>query len=216
MAVLIIILLSVLIAGWIFLSVFGSFGAKGFSGWKLGPSLLARALLILGAVGFFGNGLSAAGGLNWLPPSFEWPAGYSRGVLTTPAGVHVVPLQPSGRVQIYDAGWKFLRGWHIEGSGKPLDLTPAGGETFHVFTAGSHWDFVFDTQGRMISKEKYGATSGPNFRNDGEAMFVPTRLWLWVFSSPFLSFFTMMAGMGLIMLIARHAPKDVESSPPTR
>lgn len=114
MAALMIILLIFIIGAWIFVSAFGSFGAKGFSGWKLGPSLLARVLLILGAVGFFGNGLSAAGGLNWLPPSFEWPAGYTRGVVTTPAGMHVVPLQPSGRVQIYDAGWKFLRGWHID------------------------------------------------------------------------------------------------------
>jgi hypothetical protein len=68
----------------------------------------------------------------------------------------------------------------------------------------------------LISKEKYGATSGPDFMNGGEARFVPTRPWLWTFSSPLLSFITLMVGIGLMMLLAKRAPEDVEVSPPSR
>ena len=34
--------------------------------------------------------------MNWLPTSFEWPVGYTGGVVSTAEGLHVVPHTPSG------------------------------------------------------------------------------------------------------------------------
>ena len=73
--------------------------------------------IAVGAMGFLGSMLSAVGGLNWLPDSFEWPAGYVDGVVYTNNGIYIVPLTPSGRVQLYDAEWKFIRGWHVDAGG---------------------------------------------------------------------------------------------------
>src|SRR5436853_384195 len=81
-------------------------------GWRRWLTITASCLMVVGAAGFFGTALSAAGGLNWLPSSFEWPVGYTGGVVSTSQGLHVVPHTPSGRVQEYDANWSFLTGWH--------------------------------------------------------------------------------------------------------
>ena len=74
-------------------------------------------LLLIGVTGFLGAGFSSAGGLNWLPSSFEWPVGSVDGVVTTKDGLHVVPHTPSGRIQIYDSGWHFTRGWRVDAGG---------------------------------------------------------------------------------------------------
>ena len=72
-------------------------------GWRKWPVLLAGAMVAVGGVGFLGQVLSAVGGLNWLPESFEWPAGAVEGMITTPSGLRVVPTTAAGRVQVYDA-----------------------------------------------------------------------------------------------------------------
>ena len=60
--------------------------------WIMG---LMYLLVLVGAGGFFAAALSATGIIK-LPPSYEWPAGYVRGVVTTGDGKHIVPLMPSG------------------------------------------------------------------------------------------------------------------------
>ena len=70
-------------------------------------------LIVVGMVGFFAPSLFALDILK-LPNSFQWPAGYAIGVMRMPDGKYVVPLVPSGRVQLYDSQWRFLRGWHID------------------------------------------------------------------------------------------------------
>jgi hypothetical protein len=36
------------------------------------------ALIVMGTMGWFGSSLSAVGGLNWLPRSWEWPVGTAK------------------------------------------------------------------------------------------------------------------------------------------
>jgi len=170
-------------------------------------------LMLTGAGGFLGGGLSAAGALNWLGDSFEWPAGYASGAITTSAGLHVVPLSPTGRVQIYDANWKFLRGWHIPRSGKPMHLTPTRGEQFHVLVAGSHMDYLFDIDGRLVSGKEYSSQDWQAAQHTGTAVAVPTHWWLLSFTDPSFSWITMMAGIVIQFLIEKiknvnPLPKD--------
>ena len=56
-------------------------------------------LMAIGIIGFFGSGVSALGGLNWLGPFFEWPVGYTTEAVTTKTGLHIVPHTASGRIK---------------------------------------------------------------------------------------------------------------------
>lgn len=58
--------------------------------------ILASVLLAVGGTGFFGSALSAVGGINWLPRSFEWPVGYVGGIVSMRDGTYVVPHPPMG------------------------------------------------------------------------------------------------------------------------
>ena len=125
------------------------------SGRKRVCLFIGSGLAVVGALGFFGSAFSSAGGLNWLPDSFEWPAGYVTGVATTPNGLFIVPLTPSGRIQVYDADWKFVRGWHLDAGGGTFKVRALAADRIEVFTARGQWHYVFDEQGRMISRQKY-------------------------------------------------------------
>jgi hypothetical protein len=68
------------------------------------------ACLLVSGVGTF---LALSIGLP-IPTTFEWPVGSTNNIVMTPEGLYIVPHRPAGRVQIYDAGMRFIRGWPIE------------------------------------------------------------------------------------------------------
>lgn len=190
--------------GWILLATLISFQFRHQVGWKRILPFVSSTLLIAGGGGFFASALSATGGLKQLADNFEWPAGYCTGVYTMPQGVHIVPLAPSGRIQIYSADWSFIKGWSIEGNGKPIDIVPAGGETFHVYSAAGPRHQLFDPQGSVLFEEKSESRlNQPQYT--GQKLMVPTRWWLWIFSSPILSWLTGMAGM--LILVQLHSKR---------
>ena len=173
---------------------FRSLRRRGLSRWL---GLFASVLLFVGATGFLGAGFSAAGGLNWLPNSFEWPVGSVDGVITTKDGSHVVPHTPSARIQIYDSEWSFIRGWHVDASGGVFKLDVTADGAIEVFTARGDWRYVFTTEGQLVSKEKYSPPSlYSSLPERGERAEVPTAPWLWTFTSPILSWIAAICGMG--------------------
>jgi hypothetical protein len=175
------------------------FSSERGRGWRRWLTIAASCLLVVGAAGFFGSALSAVGGLNWLPSSFEWPVGYATGVVSTPEGPHVVPHTPSGRIQVYDVNWSFRTGWHVDAGGGTFKvLAPAEGR-IDVITARGQWHYVFDTDGRLISKNTYRPKSYGSFPEEGESVVVPTAPWLWVFSNPGISW--VVAAMGMVILV---------------
>ena len=150
-------------------------------------------LVLVGAIGFFGAGMSAVGFLKF-PNSFEWPAGNVCGVKTTADGKHVVPLVPSGRVQIYDANWRFLRGWHVGAHGGDFKVDcPAPGR-IDVYTGRGLHHYSYTESGELIAATTYPEGLGP-LQCSGCCEVVPTSPLGWVFTSPFLSWGAIVAGI---------------------
>jgi hypothetical protein len=181
------------------------FTSKAGRGWRRWLTTLGCSLWVVGATGVFGFSLSAAGGLNWLPSSFEWPVGYTSGVVSTPEGLHVVPHTSAGRIQIYDANWSFQTGWQLNAGGAPFKiLRPAEGR-IDVITTRGQWHYVFDLDGRLLSKQTYEPLFYGSFPDEGESVAVPTPPWLWVFSNENRSIAVLGAGI-VILLITQPKP----------
>jgi hypothetical protein len=165
---------------------------------------ISGLFLMVGAGGFFATGLSAAGVIN-LPDSFEWPAGYVRGVAETADGYHVVPLVPAGRLQIYDSQWHFVRGWHVDTSGGDFKVACLPNGEIAVLAARGRRRYSFNENGKLIS-----GTRLPEFfvwPQPERSVAVPTSSLLWIFSSPFLSWGIALIGMAGLWA-ARKFPPD--------
>jgi len=152
---------------------------------------IAGFFLVVGASGFFGSALLAVGVIT-LPPSFEWPPGYVSGVVESPSGIEIVPLEPSGRVQVYGTQWRYIRGWQVGAEGGPFKVEVSEPGKIEVFTLRGNHHFTYSPEGELIAtttyKEPYDSLA-----NGGRAQTVPTFPLLWPFSSPFLS-------MGLVVI----------------
>jgi hypothetical protein len=164
---------------------------------------IASILFAIGAIGFFGSGFSACGGLNVLPQSFEWPAGYTDGIIAMPGGLHVVPLISSGRVQIYDANWHFIRGWAVDAAAGTFQLIPSGRAQFDVITARQNKLYTYRIDGTLIQSRTYARGDYGSFKTATESRVVPTRIWLWPFSSPIFGWLSFMLGMLAMGLVRR-------------
>lgn len=164
---------------------------------------VASVLLAVGGLGFFGTGLSALGGLDWAG-SFEWPVGYATNVVTVPGDFHALST-PSGRVQVYDAQWRFVRGWHISHGDGPVRLIPLADGSIDVYTAKGQARYHYTLEGQLLNQGAFSEDFESLPKGDG--MFVPTRPWLWVFSHPFISWGLLAGGLVMFGWIDRTAPK---------
>lgn len=187
--VLLLFLIAVLVATvWNALSMFRE--ARGWRRWLI---LSSSALVMIGASGFFGQGI-VANGANWLPSSFEWPAGTVDDALIMTNGDHLILISGVARVQAYDGSWHFLRGWSVP---RALRLRLLGDGTIEALTKGEK-GFVFDVHGNLISQRTYAAREFVDLENSlphTGGVSVPTRSWLYIFSSPLLSWFVFAAGL---------------------
>ena len=157
-------------------------------------------LLFFGAGGFFATMLSGTGVLK-LPTSREWPAGYVKGVITAEDGTHIVPLIPSGRIQTYDAQWRFIRGWNID-IGHGFELQSSPNRVIEVFSESGIHLCSFTEEGYLIPL----TTTLPEPFSE-QSMVVPTSFWLWPFSSPFLSWGVMVIGFAGIAILRKIGRK---------
>jgi hypothetical protein len=185
------------------------FASPRLAGWKRVGFFVGSALAVVGGLGFFGSALSDVGGLNWLPGSFEWPAGYVTGVATLGSGLHVVPHTPSGRIQVYDSDWKFLRGWHIDAGGGTFKLRGSGADRIDVFTPRGQWHYVFNDRGGLILKVSYAPESYSSFECASESALIPTAPWLWVFTHPGISWSILFVGIVVMQAVDSKPRKKV-------
>ena len=185
---------------WIFFAVREFRAAIRKPGWLRVVRLFAATCIGVGGLGFFGTALVASSGVHL---SFEWPVGYATDVVSTKDNYFVVPHTPSGRVQVYDSKWKFVRGWSVEAGAGTFNLYITDTNHIHVVTARRQMHYVYDLGGEMLSSENY-SSKGMNyssFPKEGDSYLVPTPAWLWVFTSPFYSWLTGMIGIGLFVVI---------------
>lgn len=181
--------------------------------------VIGGLLALYGILGFMGTGAGLAA---WLPSSVEWPVGWAGRTVTTPAGMHVVAHSSSGRVQVYDAQWRFRRGWHVDnGGGVFTRLAVFPDDTFEIWTARNPARYVFDLDGRRVHRPdtpsavpvasattQLGMTLGP---------WVPTWYVLLPLSHPFIAWALILAG--LLLLVATDKlpirPKHRTSATPS-
>lgn len=168
---------------------FSFFRGKSWSFEAMAPvAWLTVLMFVVTSIGFGGllaSFLSAVGPLQF-SASWEWPAGYVRGVITTPNGRHVVPLWPCGRVQIYDSGWRFIRGWNVDAWGGVFEVQCSKDGTIEVLTSRGDRNYRYTEEGQLLSSERLSEPI-PLWTTNGRSVMVPTRWWLWIFSSPILS-----------------------------
>lgn len=201
------ILILMMLAVWIFQASKIALSQKKLN-WKAAVNFFASACLVVGAVGFFGSALSSTVGFG-KSESFEWPIGKTDSALIFPSGHIVVPHDPSGRVQVYDKGLNFLRGWSISAGGGVFQLHPAyppDGATFFVYTARGDMKFHYDLKGNLISSKKYNG-SYPKKSIHASSVSVPTPLYLLVFTHPFASWFVAALGMALLYFMGGYRVK---------
>jgi hypothetical protein len=156
-------------------------------------AVIAGLFLVVGFGGFFGEMLSAEGAIK-LPRSYEWPAGYVSGVMTTDDRKYIVPLEAMGRVQLYDSHWHFLCGWNVTASGGSFRVFPGPGHTVEVLTSRGSHHYSFSENGDLLSSTSYDRAFA-SLQEEGQRLVVPTPLLLWVFSGPFISWCVGVLGM---------------------
>lgn len=165
---------------------------------------------------FFGHGTVGNGGIK-LSKAFQWPVGYATGVVSTPDGKYVVPLTPVGRVQLYDAQWRFLRGWHVDalaGNFK-VECTPNG--TIDVFSARGSHQYSFTQDGKLLSIRNLPPDFDFFSRRIGSvSTVVPTSPFLWVFSNPFLLWGVAAIGMIGLWRIGPSRQRPIRAEASTR
>lgn len=204
-----ILLILAILFVWLYVAAVHFVSAQKKVGWKKLPVWVASSFVIVGATGFLGNALSAGGGLDWLPESFQWPVGSANGVISTADHFFVVPLPASGRVQVYDKNWKYIRGWRVPACGGTFRIFASDGELVHIVTARGQWHYVFDLHGKLLSTVKYATNAYDSFPNEGVSYVIPTPPWLWVFTSPFYSW--LVAAIG-VALLAVSSPRPNKSN----
>lgn len=152
---------------------------------------VAGLLVVLGAAGFFGSALLAIGMIK-LPPSVEWPAGYVSGVVRSSSGLNIVPLEPSGRIQLYSPTWQYMTGWQVAAEGGRFKVAATRPSYIDVFTGRGTHHYVYSDRGKLLESGSYNEDYD-SLPGGGRSMVVPTFPLLWPFTSPFLS-------MGLVIL----------------
>jgi hypothetical protein len=210
------IFLALFAAVWLSMAVAGGireFAKSGRMKWVVGSM---TALVLIGAGGFFASGLVAMGTLK-LPNSFQWAAGDVSGVVMTPEGNYVVPLEPTGRIQLYGPQWKFLSGWQVDAEGGDFRVRCTPDRIIHVLTGRGKKHYSFTQNGDPISDD--GSFSFDLLPNGDEvlpaasaAIIVPTSPLLWVFSSPFFCWILIVIGTLGIKFATRSGLRNVDTS----
>ncbi len=144
--------------------------------------LLGGALVAIGATGFLGGFMAAAGASAYVPSGVALPLGAVQSWHVDTAGNIYLALAFYGRVQQYDAQGRYIRGWAVPTSGGPLTLASADPGEIAVYAARPERRFLYDTAGQSL-----GSISADHFPEDtvatrpsatgGQLEFIRSQLW---------------------------------------
>lgn len=166
--------------------------------WKSVLNFTTSLFLLVGASGFFGSALSAFGGLDGLPNTFEWPIGGADNVIVSANGDYIVPHTYSGRVQVYAENLVFKRGWTVNAAGGDFAITNATGDNFCLYTARSDLNLQYNLHGEAIPNvDCHEGFSRKLMRNNGQSLKIPTPVYYIAFTNPFIAWVFCAIGIGL-------------------
>lgn len=97
----------------------------------------------------------------------------------------------------------------MDAGGGTFKLLPASGDRIEVITARGDWRYTYTLGGDLITRLSYSPASYSSFPDQGERRLIPTRPWLWVFSSPFISWAVGALGMVVLIVLERKAKRRV-------
>lgn len=161
-----------------------------FDGFRLGKilySFFCSACYVICFIGFFGARLSALGGLDGLPKTFEWPIGTANEVLVLSDGTNVVPHIPSSRIQIYNKKLEFQKSWVIEAEGGDFKLYATEDGTFHIYVIETKKRYEYNTSSKLIATAKFQPIEMNELEYESKKVRIPTPIIFLVFGNAFAS-----------------------------
>jgi hypothetical protein len=179
-------------------ALYGAFDSwRRLHGVRRVVGMLGGILLATGGGAFFSIALAALGAI---PANFEWPVGRADQILQLPDGHQVAVHTPSGRLQVYDPAWHFVRAWAVDAGGGVFKARLTATGRLEVWTARGQKRLVFEPDGRLVEAGSYAPASYSDFRTDARSGYVPTSLPLWIFAHPFVAWGVGAVGMAMLAL----------------
>ena len=179
-------------------ALYGAYGSwRRLDGVQRLVGTLGGILLATGGGAFFSIALASLGAI---PANFEWPVGHADQILELPDGRHVAVHTPSGRMQVYEHDWHFVRAWAVDAGGGTFKARLTATGLLEVWTARGQKRFIFEPEGRLVETGSYAPTGYSDFPTDAGGGSVPTALPLWIFAHPFVAWGIGAVGMAMLVL----------------
>lgn len=147
--------------------LFVGFALKGaFRSWQRLQGvrrILAMTGFLLMAVGGFGFFSIILAMLGKVPDELEWPIGRADQIIQAQGGLQVATHMVTGRIQVYDRSWHFLRAWEAGAAGGEFKARLTAAQLLEVWTERREMRFVFDLDGRLVDSGSYVPASYADF-----------------------------------------------------
>lgn len=163
----------------------------------------AAMLFAVGWMSFMAGAVSAGGGFDWLPRTFEWPVGWAKGVVRTSDGGYAVPHEGAGRVQLYDEQLHFRRGWQTQAHGGGFTLTALTNGGVQVRTARDSQTYSYDTAGELLPAGVFAKVLSSAASPESVPDWFPPPWWGWTLTTPVIAWVTGAVGLCLLAALAR-------------
>jgi len=195
------LLFTILLTAWaLFVAVLPIFRKRFRDSGLLPVVILGSSIMAYGMLGWFSGSLSVDGAFDRFPPSFEFPIWRTESAATLADGTHAVAHMPSGRIQLYDRDWHYLRGWRVPSGGGDIHLLTPSKDQICVWLEHGDGRATYDLNGKLLNLE--WDTPRPAWVSR-EKVTVPTPFLLRSFSDPMLSW--VIGAIGLALLALCHA-----------
>jgi hypothetical protein len=172
--------------------------------WLVVPSGM---LALYGFAAFMGQAVAGAGALSFVPSTVEFPVWRPEVTFRSARDLTFVGLGPVGRIQVYDASGRFLRGWFVPTSGKAFQILPAPGG---IEVRGIKPKPVFyDDHGRVIEPDAVLARREDLLLNPKPPVDVDWSAPWWPLTSPFLAW--AVGAIGMVGLYGQQLRERVRS-----
>ena len=160
-----------------------------------GLQIVAISLLCYGGIAFFAQGAAAVGGAAFVGRSLAWPPGFSNEVLVDSHGHSVAPLPTCGRIQVYDADGKFLRGWFVDAGGGDFFINLVEPDRVEAFIARRHERLLYSASGDLLERHHFGGDFADLARQPIVRRPLHTSLVLWPFAHPGVAWSVALSGL---------------------